>query len=70
MREFRNGYRLVAICPNCLDEIHSSRSGEYKECACGKIAIDQTEYYCRQIGSPLQVSEEYFEELDERIEYE
>ena len=38
-------------CTHCDDIIHSSYSGEYVSCKCGKIAVDQTEYYTRVIGN-------------------
>ena len=38
-------------CTHCDDTIHSSYSGEYVSCKCGKIAVDQTEYYTRMIGN-------------------
>lgn len=38
-------------CTHCSARIHSSYSGEYVSCKCGKIGVDQTEYYTRIIGS-------------------
>ncbi len=38
-------------CTHCDDMIHSSYSGEYVSCKCGKIGVDQTEYYTRMIGN-------------------
>jgi hypothetical protein len=38
-------------CTHCDDTIHSSYSGEYVPCRCGKIGVDQTEYYTRIIGN-------------------
>ena len=38
-------------CTHCDDTIHSSYSGEYVSCKCGKIGIDQTEFYIRMIGN-------------------
>ena len=38
-------------CNKCCDTIHSSYSGEYVSCKCGKIAVDQTHYYTRIIGN-------------------
>ena len=38
-------------CTHCDDMIHSSYSGEYVSCKCGKIGVDQTEYYTRIIGN-------------------
>ena len=38
-------------CNKCCDTIHSSYSGEYVSCKCGKIGVDQTEHYTRMIGN-------------------
>jgi len=38
-------------CTHCDDTINSSYSGEYVSCKCGKIGVDQTEYYNRIIGN-------------------
>lgn len=38
-------------CTHCDDMIHSSYSGEYVSCKCGKIGVDQTEYYTRVMGN-------------------
>ena len=38
-------------CTHCNDIIHSSYSGEYVSCKCGKIGVDQTEFYTRMIGN-------------------
>ena len=38
-------------CTHCGDTIHSSYSGEYVSCKCGKIGVDQTEYYTRVMGN-------------------
>ena len=38
-------------CTHCDGMIHSSYSGEYVSCKCGKIGVDQTEYYTRVIGN-------------------
>ena len=38
-------------CTHCNVIIHSSYSGEYVSCKCGKIGIDQTEFYIRMIGN-------------------
>jgi hypothetical protein len=34
----------------CNSVVYSKREGEYSECSCGKVAIDQTKYYSRVIG--------------------
>lgn len=38
-------------CTRCNVKIHSSYSGEYVSCTCGKISIDQTDFYARMIGN-------------------
>jgi len=38
-------------CTHCDDTIHSSYSGEYVSCKCGKIGADQTHDYVRYIGN-------------------
>lgn len=38
-------------CVKCCDIIHSSYSGEFVLCRCGKIGIDQTHDYIRMIGN-------------------
>jgi len=38
-------------CTHCDDTIHSSYSGEYVSCKCGKIGVDQTHDYVRYIGN-------------------
>ena len=38
-------------CTHCNDTINSSYIGEYVSCKCGKIGVDQTEYYTRIIGN-------------------
>lgn len=37
-------------CVHCNDIIHSRYEGEFRHCSCGKIAVDETEGYCRYIG--------------------
>lgn len=38
-------------CTHCYVTIHSGYSGEYVSCKCGKIGVDQTEFYTRIIGN-------------------
>ena len=38
-------------CNHCNDTINSSYSGDCVFCTCGKIGIDQTEFYTRMIGN-------------------
>lgn len=38
-------------CTHCDDIIHSSYSGEYVSCKCGKIGVDQTEFYTKMVGN-------------------
>lgn len=38
-------------CTHCNVTIHSSYSGEYVSCTCGKIGIDQTDHCTRMIGN-------------------
>ncbi len=33
-------------CKYCGDIIESKYSGQWVQCSCGKIYIDETEYYC------------------------
>lgn len=44
-------------CNLCDDIIWSAFSGEYKECKCGAIAVDQTPYYTRRIGESQNFKE-------------
>lgn len=34
-------------CTHCGDIIESDGKGKFVQCSCGKIYIDETEYYCR-----------------------
>lgn len=47
--QLKNPTRLQ--CTHCNDTINSSYSGEYVSCKCGKIGVDQTEFYTRMIGN-------------------
>ena len=38
-------------CKICGYTVHSKWSGDYVSCKCGKIGVDQTEYYTRMIGN-------------------
>lgn len=34
-------------CKHCGDIIESKWSGDWVQCSCKKIYVDETEYYCR-----------------------
>lgn len=38
-------------CKICGDTVHSKWFGDYVNCKCGRVAIDQTEHYTRFIGN-------------------
>lgn len=38
-------------CRDCGKIIEGDKRGTYIKCECGKVAIDETEYYCRIIGN-------------------
>lgn len=38
-------------CKHCNDIIESKYSGQFVQCSCGKIYIDETKYYCRVGGN-------------------
>lgn len=38
-------------CKHCGDIIESDGKGKFVQCSCGKIYIDETEYYCRVGGN-------------------
>lgn len=42
-------------CQECKDTIHSSYSGEFVTCSCGKSFVDQTEYYTRLGGDVVPI---------------
>jgi hypothetical protein len=42
------GNKYLAKC--CNDTLQSKYPGHFVSCKCGKVAIDQTPYYCRYIG--------------------
>lgn len=44
-------WQQVYQCRNCGDKIYSRTEGEYRECGCGNIAVDQTKFYSRMIGN-------------------
>ena len=44
-------------CKNCNDIIEGDQRGTYISCKCGKIAIDETKYYCRVIGNEEDIEE-------------
>jgi phage FluMu protein Com len=48
-------------CKHCKDIIFSVYSGQYVECQCGSIAIDETEYYTRILASREDYSEVEYE---------
>ena len=37
-------------CAKCKDIIYSRSSGEFRQCSCGAIYVDQTPYYGRYGG--------------------
>ena len=43
--------RIYLLCKHCGDIIHGDFKGTFIQCSCGKIAVDQTDYYCRIIGN-------------------
>ena len=57
-------------CGNCGDVIWSRYSGEFRACKCFKddsgihCAIDETEHYCRWIGSGFEIQNEKGEWYD------
>jgi len=38
-------------CQECKGKMHSTYSGEYVRCNCGKSFVDETEYYARLGGN-------------------
>ena len=38
-------------CKHCGDVIESDGRGKFVQCSCGKIYIDETQYYCRVGGN-------------------
>lgn len=42
-------------CKLCGDVIQSEYDGHLKRCKCGKIAVDQSEFYTRLIGEPENI---------------
>lgn len=50
--EWKAGWRIQLTCPECHDKIYSIRSGQFIECKCKKIFIDQTPFYWRSGGVP------------------
>ena len=47
-------------CTHCGDIIEGDKKGTYIKCKCGKIAIDETQYYWRIIAN-----KEDFEEVED-----
>jgi Zn finger protein HypA/HybF involved in hydrogenase expression len=44
-------------CLLCNNVVYSEYSGHYCQCSCGKLAVDQTEYYTRILGTPTKYKE-------------
>lgn len=51
VEELQN-WQVPVRCGKCDDVIWSKFAGQYAICKCGAIAVDQTPYYCRNIGDP------------------
>lgn len=43
-------WQFKVECKKCGDTIWSRYQGEFRQCKCGAIAIDQTQHYTRYIG--------------------
>ena len=54
-------------CKNCGDIIESDGRGKFVQCSCGKIYIDETQYYCRIGGNigDFEIMEDKKEIFDE-----
>lgn len=52
-------------CKHCGEVIEGDKKGTYITCKCGKIAIDETEYYCRVNGNVEDFEEVKEEESNE-----
>jgi ribosomal protein S27E len=61
---WNHGKRTTIKCNHCNDVIYSKTAGQYVECLCGRIFIDQTPQYCRIGGDKA----DYTLELDTVVE--
>jgi hypothetical protein len=50
------------ICLLCKDVIYSKYYGQFVSCKCGKLAIDESMYYCRILGNRENYDEVQIEE--------
>lgn len=55
-------------CRICDDVIEGDKKGTFINCKCGRIAIDETEYYVRIIGdmADMSIIEDNRQELCEK----
>lgn len=56
-------------CRICDDVIEGDKKGTFINCKCGRIAIDETEYYVRIIGdmADMSIIEDNRQELCEKM---
>lgn len=56
-------------CRICGDVIEGDKKGTFINCKCGRIAIDETEYYVRIIGdmADMSIIEDNRQELCEKM---
>jgi hypothetical protein len=58
-RKLKNPIKI--ICNHCKNVVFSVYSGQFVECSCGKVAIDQTENYIRILANKEDYSEVKYE---------
>jgi len=56
--------KTLLECKWCGDKIYSHVSGEFRECKCGKIFIDETEFYTRCGGEIESIIQHGIDERD------
>lgn len=61
MTEPLKDWQIPTTCKFCNDTIYSKYSGEFVECSCGKLFVDQTPYYGRYGGEGFKVKDEHSE---------
>jgi hypothetical protein len=49
------------MCLKCGDLVYSSYPGQFVSCKCGRLSVDETEYYIRILAN----NEDYIEVTDE-----
>ncbi len=56
IKRWKEGYRTQVTCTKCGDKLVSKYSGQFSMCSCNLVFVDQTPYYARIGGDPLEMT--------------